>query len=199
MSDEMPDQESKTNEIDETGQCLPGCNCKKTGLGMKGKVIVCLVVLAIAATAVLANSFLRKTEKKTAQAAQSVTMQGQAKSSAWGEPLKSLEDLNEVAATQDAVFVYLADKDAGPQEAVKQQIEKAKKGTEAGGLKTALFILATDSKDYAQVTRQASAPCVLAMVKGRGMKVVGSNITEGALLNAIAAASNPSGGCCSAK
>ena len=66
---------------------------------------------------------------------------------------------------------------------------------EAQGQKIGLFTLKTDSPDYAQVAAQISVPCVLAMVKGRGMIPVSGDITETKLIQGFVAASSSGGGC----
>ena len=230
MNDERSEQESAPKQAEEPVQCGPGCNCGSTGLGTKGKMIICLVVV-IAAGAVLARGLTRKAENKAAQgqtafaAAVSASTPkatpittavvsaaipktppittekakaaetNQAKSSLWGEPLKDLASLNQVAAQTNAVFLYLPDKGRGADEAVKRQIEQAAGKAQSGGTKMACFTLDAGSPDYAKVTSQVPAPCVLAMVKGRGMSPVTGEISEGKLLQAIVAASRPSSGC----
>ena len=211
MNDEGSKQVSTAKQVEGTAQCGPGCNCGTTGLGTKWKVIVCLLV-ALAATVVLARSFTGKAETQTAQGQQAFAATvptpslvappastGKAtptKSAGWGEPLKNLAALNEVAAQKDAVFLYVPKAGQGPEETVKQQIEQAADKAQSGGTKMSFYTLDDGSQDYAQVTSQMPAPCVLVLVKGRGMSVVSSDISEGKLLEALVTASRPSGGCC---
>lgn len=205
MNDEKTNQPSNTNQVEETAQCEPGCDCGKTGLGTKGKSIICLIV-AIAAVAVLGRSFARKPVNETIQSqtafAATASMLPSPASTAsientisWGEPLKDMASLNQVAAETNAVYMYLFEKGQGADESVKRQIEQAGVKAQSGGMKMALYTLDAGSQDYAQITSQVPAPCVLAMVKGAGMTVVSGEITEGKLLQAIVAASRPSG-CC---
>lgn len=205
MSDEEFDQKPAENRIEGASQCEPGCNCVKTGLGTKSKIMICLLV-AVAATAVLAHSFTRKAIDgaaqtqpafaSTAQAALSMasTARMEARPS-WGEPLKDMASLNKAAARQNAVFLYLVGKGKKVDDAVKMQIEQAAGKAQTGGMIMGLYTLDTGSQDYSQITSQVPAPCVLAMVKGRGMSVVSGEITEAKLIQAIVAASRPSG-CC---
>ena len=213
MNDERSEQASTTHQIEITSQCGPGCNCGTTGLRTKGKVIVCLVV-AIVAAVVLARGFARKAESKSIQgqnafAATAPAVSPEApptttekakttdtirtNSSLWGEPLKNLASLNELAARKDAVFLYLPEKGRGPDKTVKLQIEKAAGKAKSGGTKMAFFTLDDGSHDYAKVTSQVPAPCVLAMVKGGSVSTVSGDISEGKLLQAIVEASRPSG------
>ena len=195
MNEEKSDQKSTTNEVEKTAQCEPGCNCGKTGLGTKGKTIICLVVV-FAATAVLSRSIAIKAVNGNVkgQTAFASTAQIETKLS-WGEPLKDMATLNQVAAQKNAVFMYLSERGKGFDEAIKQQVEKAAGKVQSGGVKIACCMLDTGSQDYAQITSQVSAPCVLAMIKGGGVAVVSGEITEAKLLQAIVAASRPSG-CC---
>ena len=203
MNEEKSDQVPTTNQVEGTAQCEPGCNCGKTGLGTKGKTIICLVVV-FAATAVLGRSIARKdvigsVQSQTAFASTASVLPSPASTAAmetklsWGEPLKDMASLNQVAAQTNAIFMYLHEKGRGVDEAVKRQIEQAAGKAQIGGLKMALYTLDAGSQDYAQITSQVPAPCVLAMVKGAGVSVVSGEITEGKLLQAILAASRQSG------
>jgi len=206
MNDENSDQRSTMDQVEETSQCGPGCNCKKPGLGSKGKTIICLVVV-FAATAVLARNLARNAVNETFQGKNAYATTAPVLSSpaskvqietrlSWGEPLKDMASLNKVAARENAIFMYLVEKGRGVDEAIKLQIEQAAgKAQQSGRMKIALFTLDAGSKDYAQITRQVPAPCVLAMVKGGGMSVVSGEITQEKLLQAIVTASRPSG-CC---
>ena len=104
-----------------------------------------------------------------------------------------MASLNKVAAQKNAIFMYLSEKGRGVDEAVKRQIELAVGKVQSQGAKMAYYTLDTGSQDYAQITSQVSAPCVLAMVRGGGMSVVSGEITEAKLLQAVVAASRPSG------
>ena len=206
MNEEKFDQLSTINKVEKTAQCEPGCDCGKTGLGTKGRMIICLIVV-IAATAVLGRSIIaRKTvdgivQSQTAFASTVPAFPLPASSAAietnlsWGEPLKDMATLNQVAAQTNAVFMYLSEKGRGTDESVKRQIEQAANKAQIGGVNMGLYTLDAGSQDYAQITSRVPTPCVLAMVKGGGISVVSGEITEGKLLQAIVAASRPSG-CC---
>ena len=71
------------------------------------------------------------------------------------------------------------------------------------GLKCGLFTLKAGSRDYDQIATQMSLPCVVALVKGRGMSEVSGEITEAKLVQGFVAASSAAGcdpsagaGCC---
>ncbi len=207
MNEEKSDQMSTKNQVEKTAQCEPGCDCKKTGLGTKGRMIICLIV-GIAATVVLGRSIARKTvdgtvQSQTAFASTVPAFPSPASTTAietnlsWGEPLKDMASLNQVAAQKNAIFMYLYEKGRGADEAVKRQIEQAAGKAQSGGMNMALYTLDTGSQDYTQITSQVPAPCVLALIKGRGMSVVSGEITEGKLLQAIVTASRcgPGSGC----
>lgn len=210
MNDERSDQVQAPSKVEETTQCGPGCNCSASGLGRNGKLAICLLVVA-AAILVLARGFARKAETGTAQAKTafaatlpasspqtpaaekaSATQISQAKPVAWGKTLAGLADLNQVAAQQNTVFVYVTGKGQKPVESVKQQIAKAAGKAQAGGMKTGCYMLDANSDDYARITSQTPAPCVLAMVKGGGSSVVSGQITEDKLLEAALTASRAS-------
>lgn len=111
------------------------------------------------------------------------------------QEIGALFDLNTVAADTGGVFVFLPGKDDPVIKAPLAQMRSAAKTIEAQGQKIGLFTLKTDSPDYAQVAAQTLVPCVLAMVKGRGMIPVAGDITEAKLIQGFVAASScgPSG------
>ena len=208
MDDERSEQVSTPCQVEGTA-CGSGCNCGSAGAGKRGKLVICLIVLA-AALLVLARGFTQKAANKTAQAkptfattlpestpktsptiTKQVTPANPAQPVLWGKPLKDLASLNQVAAQHEAVFVYVPIKGKDLDKTAKQQIERATAKAQAGGTKIACFMLDTNSQDYARVTSQAPAPCVLAMVKGGGSGVV-SQITETNLLQTLVTASRPS-------
>jgi hypothetical protein len=187
---------SSVNQTKGGSGCGPGCNCGETKSGKKGKAIICLVV-ALAAVIVLAHA----TTENTGGNAQTNLMGGntQTNLSLWGKPLASLASLNDVAAQKDAFFIYLPAKGQGPNENVKKEIEAAAGKAQSQGTEMGLFVLNEGSEDYAQVTSQVSAPCVLAIVKEGGTSVSVTNISEVNLLKSLVTASRPSscssGGC----
>jgi len=178
---------SSVNQTEGGSGCGPGCNCGGTKSGKKGKAIICLVV-ALAAVIVLAHATTENTGGNV-----------QTNLSLWDKPLASLASLNDVAAQKDAVFIYLPAKGQEPNENVKKEIEEAAGKAQSQGTKMGLFVLDEGSKDYANVTSRAPAPCVLVIVKGGGTSVTVTNISEVNLLKSLVMASRPSscssGGC----
>ena len=202
------------NDKKDAAECGPECDCDTPGLSTKGKVIVCLVV-GLAAAAVLARGIIKNTAAEDdgdpqsfatalpvalaatpaspATNATEIAAEQKGKSTLWGDPLDSLATLNTVAAEKNAVFILVPAEDDVEVEKIKKQIEAAATKATARGTTMAAFILDKTAKDYAQITNQASAPCVLTMVKGGGMSVVSNEITEANLLQALVTASRPSG------
>lgn len=114
----------------------------------------------------------------------------------WGKPLDSLASLNKVAVDTDAVFILLAAEDQRDMQPVTSEIEAAARKIQSSGTRISAFTLQKDAPNYAQLTKQFPTPCVLAMVKGRGMSGVTGEITETKLIQAFVAASRPTSGCC---
>ena len=115
----------------------------------------------------------------------------------WGSELDSLASLNKAAADIDAVFVLLAAEDQQDIQTITNEIEAAAKKIQAGGISISAFRLKQSAPNYANLTKQLSAPCVLAMVKGGGLSGVSADqITETKLVQAFVTASRPSSGCC---
>ncbi|MFH1718712.1 MAG: hypothetical protein ABIF19_15255, partial [Planctomycetota bacterium] len=109
----------------------------------------------------------------------------------------SLASLNNVAADTDAVFILLAADDQEGSRAATEQIEAAAKMIRSNGTRISAFRLKQGAPNYANLTKQLSAPCVLAMVKGGGVSgVPAGQITETKLVQAFVTASSPSSGCC---
>ena len=94
-----------------------------------------------------------------------------------------------LARTLDAQKLTVTTGDQQQQQPTRTQIEAAVATLIDGGNTVAAYMLDTDSEDYTQFTAQLSAPCVLAMVKGRGMAAVGDEITSEKLLQAFVSAS----------
>jgi len=195
-------EQTNTDGKTDGAECGPGCDCDTPGLGTKGKVLVCLAV-GLAAAAVLARGFMKKAgaandgnQPSFATALPFVQAEGtdkeETESRLWGDPLDSLASLNKVASEKDAVFVLLAAGNDEETEAIKDQMEAAAKKIISRGTTMAAFTLDKNTLDYTQITGQEPAPCVLTMVKGRGMSVVAEDITEANLLQALVAASRPS-------
>jgi hypothetical protein len=114
----------------------------------------------------------------------------------WGKPLDSLASLNKVATETDAVFILLAAEDQQDNHTITKEIEAAAKIIQSSGSRISAFTLKKNTADYAQLAKQLPAPCVLAMVKGRGTSTVSGDITESKLIQAFVMASRTTSGCC---
>ncbi len=106
----------------------------------------------------------------------------------------ALSELNALAADTGGVFVFLPGTNEPLLKAPLAEMRSAAETLEAKGEKIGLFTLQKDAPDYTQIVTQISAPCVLAMVKGRGMIPVSGEITEPKLIQGFVAASS-AGGC----
>ncbi|MHB8995569.1 MAG: hypothetical protein ACYC63_09995 [Armatimonadota bacterium] len=186
--------------------CDAACSCHSGGLSTKVKVAVCLVV-ALAAVAVVLLGSANKGRTATAATpfATAAVANAQAPASAtgtptatatpteiWGPTLSSLTSLNQVAADKDAVFVFVPSDDEKQTALVRTQIQSAAKKAQAKGSVVAAYTLSNEAKEYADITKQVAAPCVLVMAKGAGAAPVSGEITETKLLEALVAASRPS-------
>ena len=114
----------------------------------------------------------------------------------WGKPLISLASLNQVAVDTDAVFIFLASEDKQQIQPVTSEIEAAAKKIQSNGTRITAFTLEKSAPEYAQLVKQFPVPCVLAMVKGRGMSGVTGEINEAKLLQAFVGASRATSSCC---
>jgi hypothetical protein len=170
----------------------------------------------LAAGVVLARSFIRKSDSATNQGQQSFAViqpesgsyidapstadgrvSNQPASSLWGKPLDSLASLGEAASDTDAVFILLAAEDQQDMQPITKEIEAAAKTIQDSGTTISAFRLMQGAPNYANLTKQLSVPCVLAMVKGGGVSgVPADQITETKLVQAFVTASRPGSACC---
>lgn len=196
----------------EASACGPGCGCHAGGVSNRTRWILGTIII-IAAGVLVARALIKNNDavpEKTTSAFAALPTIEQVLPPATVVPAKrdviatpvtvavqelgALSELNTVAADTGGVFVFLAAKNDPPIKAPLAQMRSAAKMIEAQGQKIGLFTLKTDSPDYAQVAAQMPVPCVLALVKGRGMIPVSGDITEPKLIQGFVAASS-AGGC----
>jgi len=221
----MNDDKEQAGSREKAGDLQPCCdggNCCTSGSQDAGKSwkIIVFILIVLAAGAVLARSFIRKTNSAANQGQQSFAIiqpesgsdieapsivdgateaevSNQPASNLWGKPLDSLASLDKAASDTDAVFIFLAAEDQQDIQTITNEIEAAAKTIQAGGTRISAFRLKQGAPNYANLTKQFSIPCVLAMVKGGGLSgVPAGQITETKLVQAFVAASRPSSGCC---
>jgi hypothetical protein len=188
--------------MQESSACGPGCGCNADEPSSRTRWIIGVIVLVVAA-ALVARAMVKDTGVSVAPGFSALATTGETPSPALSaanetsmvaKEIGAISDLNTVAVDKDMVFVFLPGKKDTSGKAPTSQMIGAARTIQSQGLKTGLFTLKTDSLDYEQITAQETAPGVLAMVKGRGMKTVSGEITETKLIQAFVAASS-AGGC----
>lgn len=112
-----------------------------------------------------------------------------------GEWIESLGELNQKATDKDGVFVFLAGNDTVKTRDIVPVIEKSATTLHGSKINMGLFTLKTGSSEYANLAKQVTPPCVLALAKGRGISAVSGDITEVKLMQAFVTASSGGGGC----
>jgi hypothetical protein len=110
----------------------------------------------------------------------------------WNTELASLSSLNQVATGADAVFVLLGSQGQKANKGMTREMEAALAKIQSNGTRVSTFWLKDSAPEYANLAKQMTFPCVLAMVKGGGMSVVSDEISEARLVQAFVAASRPS-------
>ena len=221
MNDDKEQANSQESASDLQPCCDGGscCTSSSDGAGKNWKIVI-FILIVIAAGGVLARSLIRKTNSTANQGQQSFAIiqpksggyidapsiadgtteaevSNQPALSLWGKPLNSLASLGEAASDTDAVFILLAAEDQQDIQPITKEIEAAAKTIQAGGTRISAFRLMQGAPNYANLTKQLSVPCVLAMVKGCGLSgVPAGQVTETKLVQAFVAASRPSSGCC---
>jgi len=112
-----------------------------------------------------------------------------------GEYLESLSDLNKVAVSQDAVFVFIpAPKNDRADDKTNAAMLAVQRTLKSSNITLGLYILPTRSPDYSGISAQVQAPAILVACKGKGMAAVSGEVTEAKLLQAFVAVSS-AGGC----
>jgi hypothetical protein len=198
-----------------SGNCGPGCDCGKPAGNRKVKAAVCLIVLLgiggifvykahsakqdTAANPEMTFSTASANQVSGQEAApptvdkEESAVKSTEKTAGVGKELDSLASLSEVAANQDAVFVFIPA--AGPyafDEKMTDAIASAQRRIEATGARIGLYTLQSGSPDYANIAAQVQVPGMLVMSKGRGMGAVSGEITETKILQAYVASSRVS-------
>jgi hypothetical protein len=240
----MNDNEEHISDREMAGDVQPCCgggDCCSSGSesgGKSWKTLICILVL-LAAGAVLAHSFIEKSDTDGDQSKQGFapipmdnmsdtpsppsdavkaeipvetdsrietppvadetikqTIPAKAAPSLWKAELDSMASLNKMATNTDAVFILLTAKGPQDDQTITKEIDAAAKKIQANGVRVSAFRLSQAAPEYAQLAKQVSVPCVLAMVKGGGMSAVSGEISEAKLVQAFVAASRPSSGCC---
>jgi len=245
MLENANSDEARQESPDDSQACCPSasgsgdCCSPDAGGSAKSWKIVVFLVIVVAAGAVLARSFIKRSNSTAEQTQQLFpTIQPDGESDApslltatanvetpaesidnmdspsavdaatkaqvsdetapglWGKPLDSLASLNKVAANSNAVFIFLAAEDQQSSQPITKEIEAAAKKIQSNGIRVSAFTLKKGAPNYAQLAKQFSLPCVLAMVKGAGASGVSGEITEAKLIQAFVAASRPASACC---
>ena len=187
--------------------CGAGCCCSGSGSFSRARLLVGVFVLAVA-TVLAARAIIKHQRAAPQTAAAAFAMPAAAGTpavvsnvaapvAAAATPTESavteigtLDELKTVAANTDAVFVFVPGTISA---APTAQMQAAAKTIAAKGSKVGVFILKTSSPDYKNLAAQVPVPCVLALVKGRGMSPVSGEITETKLVQGFVAASSASG------
>ena len=202
--------------------CDPGCNCHATGTPGKTRWVIGVIVMA-AAGVLVARAMIKNGGASSQTSARAFAALAASPTPAGGSrtgtnstatapatetsvitSIGTLSELNEMAAKLDALLVFMPGKEGASVNPPTTPMKGAARTIESkAGLKCGLFTLKAGSRDYDQIATQMSLPCVVALVKGRGMSEVSGEITEAKLVQGFVAASSAAGcdpsagaGCC---
>ncbi|MFC1566849.1 hypothetical protein ACFL4A_03300 [bacterium] len=204
-NDDIREVENKT-----MSGCEQGCDCSKPTNKKKTKMIVFLLILALAGS-ILGYKLLNanKTDANNINSNSSesqdsdlyldkINSQEVVNSRAQkniGQSLSSFSLLNDLAVNQDAVFVFIPNKDEKHVDSTTvDAVSIAEQVLKANGIQVGLYTLQTDSPEYTSIASQASLPGILVVKKGGGMAMVSGDVTESKLVQAYVSCSR-SGGC----
>jgi len=206
--------------VPEEQACGGDCACnKKTGISARTRLLF-LIMIVVVAGVVLANSIRKKsavsvkpitttyTAKKSSasdtvaalppsetKSSYTATAKAAIKSGAFVR-LAAFSSLDSVANGFEGVFVLLVNKEEEKTSSVNSAIDSAVKAIGSRNIRMGSFQLAADSPDFKDISNQMPPPCVLVLVKGKGMRGVrGNEITTTKLLQAYTSAMQPSS-CC---
>jgi flagellar basal body-associated protein FliL len=183
-------------------------NAKKPGMRKTAKIVISLAVL-LAVISIVSYRIIGSNNKKNNNANTNFIL-GQSSSNAattgkitqteqnLGEYLESLNELNNVAMSNDSVFVYIPDSgNVLIDDKSKTVIHEVQRYLERSKITIGLYTLSHDSPDYPELAKQFKLPAILIANKGAGAVVVpAGNVDEYTLLNAFQACCDPSSGCC---
>jgi len=206
--------------VSEEQACDGGCECnKKTGLSKRIRLLF-FISIVVVACAVLANSIQKKSSISPKPSSTGYTTEASLAADTGAKAtstdtksnyvstaktaiknrsfvqLTSFASLDTFANGYEGVFIVLVSKEAEVTTLVTSAIDSAIKAIGSRNIHMGRFRLAGVSPDYNEIATQMPPPCVLVLVKGKGMRGVrGNDITTTKLLQAYTAAIQPSG-CC---
>lgn len=220
-SEDTPTTASPRDPKSDPALCGPGCDCSATPAGRGMKMAISLLVLVAVVGVLLYKAWSAKqtASNDTATGGASAFAVGQAAPEAVsgtaaqpkgpngagaqvsnatgkiGDYLESLSDLNKVAQSQDAVFIFLPSaKNESVQDRTNAAVLAAQKTLKTNNITLGLYTLRAGSPDYPTISRQVQTPAILVASKGKGMAAVSGDVTETKLLQAFVASSS-AGGC----
>jgi hypothetical protein len=205
----------------DTPACEPGCSCNSASKGKGAKIAITLLVF-VAVVAILIYKVLSAkpsasnnavAEKASVFSVAGATTQNSSVLAEQlssdtvrnteevtpqikiGEYLNSLSDLNKVAISQDAVFIFIPNEtNKGVPKLTNAAMLSTQKTLKKNNITLGLYTLPSSSPDYAGISKQVQAPAVLVASKGKGISAVSGEVTETKLLQAFMASSS-AGGC----
>lgn len=217
-SDDIPERPCNMNLLKEQAEaaCGPGCCCSSTtepkGRWATGLVILLFAVFLALKAGVKAQESLpsmaetgfvatgkalalssQPIETIKSAPAQTPTHEAAVKTQC-GELITALAELNQKAASNDGVFVFLEGNDKVKNAEISKVVEAGAISLGRSNFKIGVFILDRSSAEHASLARQFKIPGVIAMVRGRGVAAVGDDITESKLFQAFLSASSAGGG-----
>lgn len=171
--------------------CPPDCDCHKSAISDRTKklILFLIILMIIGIIAVKMSAKAHAAEPNSAKLKPSIN---KTLKENFGENITSL---NKIKPTQEVAFVYIPTKNNKNTDAkTKSAAISAQKILSAKKIKTDLYTLSPDSKDYESTISQTKAPAILVIYKGKGKSTVSGDINTTKLLQAYMQASL-AGGC----
>jgi flagellar basal body-associated protein FliL len=212
------EEKENNNQCCGTNNDSPSCCCsasqndsKKTDGRKILKILICIIVLMVVAGIVAYRIISTNSKSKTVSNVVTGFDFGQSSpNSAFshdyiiqaennlGDYLKSFEELNIVANSNDAVFVYIPDMgNVMVDGKTKSTISDVQRYLARSSIKIGLYTLWHDSPDYSTISMQCNTPAIVIALKGASaVAIPASNIDEYTLLKAFQTCCDTSIGCC---
>lgn len=164
--------------------CGPGCDCAKPTTHRAAKAIVSALILAAVAAIVIVKLTGCAGGGSLASAASSVDIDKV------GQKIAGFADIKAGGNEPDVSFVVMPETGKNTISSdIPNAITAAAGKLKAQGMTTGIFVLNTESTDYATIAKERMMPAVTVINKGKGNQTVNSTITESTLIQGYVAAS----------
>ncbi len=109
--------------------------------------------------------------------------------------ISSIQELNTVALNESVVFLVLTESNHDLSKEYNSALNKAAETLKTEGAKVGIFSLDSTSVDHKAISKEATLPCIVALMQGGALKIIDGELTEKKLVETVYSMVN--GGVCS--